>query len=91
MSQQDWPATAIQGIRSQTLFIFGDADAVQLEHAVEMLRLRGGGKMGDMAPLPNMRLAVLPGTTHTGVVFKQQWLIPMMEDFLSSNAIVSGF
>ncbi|HVI45269.1 MAG TPA: alpha/beta hydrolase [Chitinophaga sp.] len=84
---QNWPASAVKGIRSQTMLIFGDADAITLEHAVEMLRLLGGGEMGDLGPLPNKRLAVLPGTTHMGVMFKLNALLPILEDFLTHNDI----
>ena len=41
-----WPAEDIRGITAPTLIIVGDADAVRPEHAVEMLRLLGGGGMG---------------------------------------------
>jgi len=59
-----WPTQDITGIAAPSLLIVGDADAVRLEHAVEMFRLLGGGAMGDMAGLSRARLAVLPGTTH---------------------------
>lgn len=88
---QDWPASAISGIRSQTLLIFGDADAITPEHAVEMFRLLGGGKMGDMAPLPNKRLAILPGTTHMGVMMQPLKLVPTLEAFLTQDSIPVGF
>ncbi|MBC9928901.1 alpha/beta hydrolase [Chitinophaga qingshengii] len=88
---QDWPASDISGIRSQTLLIFGDADAITPEHAVEMFRLLGGGKMGDMAPLPNKRLAILPGTSHMGVMMQPQRLVPTLETFLTQDNIPVGF
>jgi pimeloyl-ACP methyl ester carboxylesterase len=90
-AEQDWPASEISGIKSQTLLIFGDADAIILEHAVEMYRLLGGGKMGDMGPLPNKRLAVLPGATHMGVMMRPQRLLPIIHDFLTQDAIPPGY
>ncbi len=40
---------------------------------------------GDLAGLPNARLAVLPGTTHVGLVVQRAaWLVPMVTEFLDS-------
>jgi pimeloyl-ACP methyl ester carboxylesterase len=65
---QDWPAKDIAAIKSPTLIIVGDQDVVTPEHAVEMLRLLGGGKPGDMGgPVPEDQLAIIPGTSHIGV------------------------
>ena len=36
-----WPAEDIRGIEAPTMIVVGDADAVRLEHAVEMFRLLG--------------------------------------------------
>nr|WP_295865755.1 alpha/beta hydrolase [uncultured Chitinophaga sp.] len=91
MEAQNWPASDISGIKSQTLLIFGDSDAIIAEHAVEMFRLLGGGKMGDMGPLPNKRLAILPGTTHMGVMMRPKKLLPVIEDFLKQDAIPPGY
>ena len=60
-----WAADDIRGITAPTLIIIGDADAVRPEHAVEMLRLLGGGGMGDVTGVGHAHLAILPGTTHT--------------------------
>ena len=78
----DWLAEDIQGITSPTLVIVGDSDAVRPEHAVEMFRLFGGGVNGDLTGLPNAQLAVLPGTTHIGVVFRVNLLTPIITEFL---------
>jgi pimeloyl-ACP methyl ester carboxylesterase len=86
-----WPAEAIKGIQSQTMLVFGDADVVTPEHMVEMFRLFGGGKMGDLGNLPNKRMAMLPGTTHIGVMGRMNWLMPMIEDFLTHNEITTIF
>jgi pimeloyl-ACP methyl ester carboxylesterase len=82
-----WPVEAVRGITAPILIIIGDADAVVAEHAVEMLRLLGGGRMGDMTGVGRARLAILPGTTHfmppgSGVLDRSEWLLPMIADFL---------
>mgnify|MGYP003693934193 CR=1 FL=1 len=55
-------------MQAPTLLLVGDADIVRPEHTVEMFRLLGGGVNGDVAGLSRSRLAVLPGTTHVGVL-----------------------
>jgi pimeloyl-ACP methyl ester carboxylesterase len=84
-----WPTEDIRGIEAPTLIVVGDSDAIRLEHAVEMFRLLGGGAMGDLAGLPNSRLAVLPGTAHfvppgSGVLDRAQWLLAMIVEFLDA-------
>ena len=79
-----WPDEDIRAIEAPTLIVMGDADIVRPEHAVELFRLRGGGVPGDLAGLPNARLAVLPGTTHIGVIERAAWLLPMIEEFLAA-------
>lgn len=63
-----WTEAEIRGIRAPTLIAIGDNDFVRVEHAAEVARL-----------LPNARLAVMPGTTHLGVVKRNSWLEPMIE------------
>jgi pimeloyl-ACP methyl ester carboxylesterase len=82
---QDWPPETIQAIAAPTLLIFGDADVIRLEHVVEMFHLRGGGVNGDLAGLPNAQLAVLPATTHVGIMFRPQWIVPMIAEFLDNT------
>jgi hypothetical protein len=36
-----------------------------------------GGVFGDLAGLPSARLAVLPGTTHVGLIGRVDWLDSM--------------
>lgn len=62
--------------------ILGDADGVTLDHAIEMYKMKGGGKMGDMTGLQESRMAILPGSTHQGIMEKTQWLLPMVNEFL---------
>jgi|ERR671918_342064 pimeloyl-ACP methyl ester carboxylesterase len=81
---EGWSPEAISSIEAPTLIIIGDADIVRPEHAVEMLRLLGGGVPGDLAGLPRSQLAVLPGTTHVTLVDRADWLTSMITAFLDA-------
>jgi pimeloyl-ACP methyl ester carboxylesterase len=77
-----WSPAEIRAIVAPTLVVIGDADIVPPEHAVELFELRGRGVPGDLVGLPAARLAVLPGTTHVGVMARYEWLAPMVAEFL---------
>jgi pimeloyl-ACP methyl ester carboxylesterase len=77
-----WPADQVRGLAAPTLLVLGDSDIVTPEHAVEMFRLLGGGVAGDLTGLPRCRLAILPGTTHTGIPQRANLLAPMIDEFL---------
>jgi len=79
-----WPPEEIRAISAPTMVVIGDSDGTTPEHAVELFRLRGGGVFGDLAGLPSARLAVLPGTTHVGLIGHADWLAPMIGDFLDA-------
>ena len=79
-----WPDEQVRAITAPTMVVVGDADIVRPEHAVKLLRLRGGGVPGDLTGLPNARLAILPGTSHIGVAQRAAWLVPMIEEFLTA-------
>jgi pimeloyl-ACP methyl ester carboxylesterase len=81
---QEWPPEAIAALTAPTLLIYGDADVVRPEHAVELFRLLGGGVAGDLVGLPRSQLAVLPGTTHGTVMERGDWLVPMITRFLDA-------
>src|SRR6266446_5000590 len=66
---------AISAIDIPILLIIGDSDIVTPEHAVAIFRLLGGGVLGDLAPMPPTRLAVLPGTSHVGVTHRADMLM----------------
>jgi pimeloyl-ACP methyl ester carboxylesterase len=63
-----WTEAELRTIRAPALIAIGDNDYVRIEHAAEMARL-----------IPDARLAVLPGTTHLGIVKRGAWLEPMIE------------
>lgn len=76
----------VKAIKTPVLIITGDADVNTLEHAVSMLRLLGGGYMGDMGkPLAASRLAVLPATSHTAVITQTDLLLAFIEPFLKGE------
>ena len=88
----DW-TREVKKIKAPVFMAIGDADGIRYEHALEFFRALGGGKMGDMHGLPKSRLAILPGTTHVGMMQRADWLIPMITDFLDSdlNAVPPTF
>jgi hypothetical protein len=50
------------------LLIVGDSDGVPLDKAVERFKPRGGGVMGEIAGLPDSQLAIIPGSSHVGIM-----------------------
>jgi len=81
----DW-SRDVKSIKVPIFIAFGDADGVRYEHALELFRAKGGGKNGDLNGLPKSRLAIIPGTTHVGMITQRtDWLIPMITDFLDSD------
>jgi pimeloyl-ACP methyl ester carboxylesterase len=77
-----WPAHEVQSVEAPTLLIIGDSDIVRPEHTMEMFRLLGGGVVGDIAGLPASQLAILPGTSHVGLLERVDWLHSMIAGFL---------
>ncbi|GAA1401849.1 alpha/beta fold hydrolase [Catellatospora coxensis] len=77
-----WTPAQIRALAAPTMLVLADSDIVRPEHAVRMFRLLGGGVVGDLTGLPACRLAVLPGTAHTGVPQRAGWLAPMIDEFL---------
>jgi len=81
----DW-SRDVKSIKVPIFMAFGDADGVRYEHALELFRAKGGGKNGDLNGLPKSRLAIIPGTTHVGMITQRtDWLIQMITDFLDSD------
>ncbi|WP_229374914.1 alpha/beta fold hydrolase [Fibrella rubiginis] len=80
----DW-SKEVKKITAPLFMAIGDVDGVRYEHALELFRARGGGKMGDLHGLPKSRLAIIPGTTHIGMTKRADWLVPMITDFLDSD------
>jgi pimeloyl-ACP methyl ester carboxylesterase len=63
-----WTEAELRAIDAQMLIALGDHDYVRIDHAAGVSHI-----------IPKARLAVLPGTTHLGVVKRDAWLQPMME------------
>ena len=76
--EPSWSKDRIAALRIPTLLILGDADVVRREHTVEMFRLLGGGVAGDIVELPPAQLAILPGTSHEGMLNRIDWLSSMI-------------
>lgn len=81
----DFGADKFKATKTPMFFIFGDADGARLDHIAEMYRLKGGEVCGDLQPRSESRLAILPGTTHVGLMFRGQTIIPMINDFLDAK------
>ncbi|HEY2036698.1 MAG TPA: hypothetical protein VGG96_06770, partial [Steroidobacteraceae bacterium] len=65
----DW-TKEVAAIRSPTMLVFADADAVRLQHIVEFYTLLGGGQRDaglDGAQRSANELAILPGLTHYSI------------------------
>ena len=88
-SNYDSAEDAVRRIDDKTMIVVGDADGVELEHAIELFKLRGGGDkkvavQGFMTEAPRARLAILPGTSHIGIMANAdliaQVAIPFLDD-----------
>jgi len=70
-----WPGftdAELAGIGAPTLIAYGDRDFFTPE-SIHAFR----------AKLPGARLAILPGTTHTEVIDRGAWLVPMVEALIA--------
>jgi pimeloyl-ACP methyl ester carboxylesterase len=82
--EPSWPRERLAQLKVPCLLIVGDGDIVRPEHTVEMFRLLGGGMRGGLGESPSAQLAVLPGTSHEGVLDRTDWLSSMILAFLST-------
>ncbi len=81
-----WPPEMIRSITVPTLLVFGDNDVITPEHMIELFRLLGGGGPGDMgSPLPTVRLAILPATSHITVLARAEIILPMITEFFAGE------
>lgn len=83
-TQYDW-SQQVAALTCPTMLVFGDADAVRPEHAVQFFELLGGGKKDggfDGSGMSRARLALLPGTTHY-VMVDSPLLVPSVSPFLT--------
>jgi pimeloyl-ACP methyl ester carboxylesterase len=61
----------LRSLEAPTLLVFGDRDFSPLPDVVELFEL-----------LPNAQLAVLPGTTHVGVMRRPEQMLAVISPFL---------
>ena len=86
-----WSDAAVQAIPGKTMVIIGDADGVTLDHAIHMFKLRGGGDVaaatqGFLTASPKARLAILPATSHIGIMGEIPAIAAMVVSFLDDKA-----
>jgi pimeloyl-ACP methyl ester carboxylesterase len=82
-----WPEDKIRSIPGKTMIVVGDADGVELEHALKLFKLRGGGDQkaaaqGFLAEAPRARLAILPATSHIGMMAQAKLIAEIATPFL---------
>ncbi len=85
MAAQEWPAKDMTGIKAPVMIISGDSDIIRPEHSVEIFRLRGGGPSPDFMTASANELAILPATTHLGVMDRSDLLVPMVAAFFDKG------
>ena len=83
-------AAGVAEIEKPALLIYGDADSVRPEHIVELFRMLGGGVPGDLAPMPPVQLAILPGTAHSAAYLDTTTLTRLITAFLDAPLPEAG-
>ncbi len=81
----DW-SEDVAALQMPVMIVVGDADSLPPAHAVEFFGLLGGGKRDagwDGSGMPKSRLAILPGTTHYGIL-SSPTLEPAVAPFLDA-------
>lgn len=86
-----WSDAAVRAIPGRTMVIVGDADGVTLDHAIQLFKLRGGGDVaaatqGFLTAAPKARLAILPATSHIGIMGEVPAIAAMVAPFLDDKA-----
>ena len=81
---------AVRAIDDKTMIIVGDADGMTLEHAIELFKLRGGGDRetaarGFLTGAPRARLAILPATSHIGLMAEAERIAELATPFLDDR------
>jgi pimeloyl-ACP methyl ester carboxylesterase len=87
INYQDITDAQMRALSAKTMVIVGDADALKLEHAVAMFKLRGGGDeeagaTGTLTKVPAARLVILPATSHIAISGEAKVLESMVTPFL---------
>jgi pimeloyl-ACP methyl ester carboxylesterase len=84
MTPFNWESDYVK-IKKPLFLIFGDSDATTIDHIAKMLKGLGGNVMGDLAPMPQVQLAVLPRTSHMGIMSRLNYISPMVSEFLTAG------
>jgi pimeloyl-ACP methyl ester carboxylesterase len=86
----DWSA-GVAALTMPTLIVVGDADSVQLDHALEMFRLLGGGTAANSAGVKSKsQLVVLPGQLHWELPDRPDLLLPVLASFLDAPSATNS-
>lgn len=72
-SDWGWSDAELASIAAPTLLALGDTDFAPVEHVASMAAL-----------IQDAQLAVLPDTTHLTILRRPEWLVPMIENRISS-------
>lgn len=70
-------------IKSPVLLIAGDVDMVTIDHVAGMLKKLDGNKPADLGQISKVHLAVMPNTSHVGMMQRFSWISPMVKEFLN--------
>ena len=86
-----WPEDQIRAIKGKTMVVAGDNDGTTLEHTTALFKLRGGYDLptilqGFMTEAPKARLAILPATSHIGIMAEAPAIAAMVTPFLDDKA-----
>lgn len=81
---------ALRSIAGKTMIVAGDHDGLQLKHALDMFKARGGGDskavlQGFLPGSPAARLAILPATSHIGMYEEGRLLAQLVVPFLDDQ------
>jgi pimeloyl-ACP methyl ester carboxylesterase len=84
------PAARVRALGARTMVVVGDADGLQLDYALKLFALRGGGDReaavkGFLPDAPRARLAVLPATSHVGMMARPQLIVDVVTPFLDDE------
>ena len=84
------PEARVRALSARTMVVVGDADGLQLDYAMKLFALRGGGDReaavnGFLADAPRARLAVLPATSHVGMMARPQLIVDVVTPFLDDE------
>lgn len=80
-----WSPDDLKSLNAPVLLIIGDSDIVRPEHTVDMFRLLGGGVMAEVSGFSESQLAILPRTSHVGLLDRAEWLLSMVTEFLEAS------